>query len=277
MLMATLLWGSSFVVTKGAADDIPIAFLIAVRMFLSTVILSIICCKSFKFINKATIFCGLILGIFYAGGMILQTYGVKYTNAGRTSFLSSASCIVTPFLEWMILKNKPKFKSLLAAMVCVVGIGLVALNERFRIDSGDLYTLAGSVCFGMELVLFSCFMKNNDGMLLNIFLIFFAGVFSAVISLFTETIPLSFSNSTIYAVLYLGIACTGIPLAFQAIAQKSLKPSVITVIIGFEAIFASVLSTLVLNETFSTKCLIGFALIFASVFVSIIEPKTTNS
>lgn len=273
MTLATLLWGSSFIATKYVTSAVPTALLIAFRMILGGLSLVIIYHKKLKNINKRAIFEGVILGAFYCAGMILQTMGVKYTEAGRSAFLTSAYCVLMPFLEALILKNKVQFKNLLSSIVCFIGVGLVALTTSFTIDGGDLYTLFGSVSFAMSIVLLSYFMRKDDGILLNTILLLSAGIMALIISLFTETMPTSLDTTAIIAALYLAIACSGIPLAFQAIAQKELSPTVISIILGFEAVFASILSAIIYKETFTLRCLIGFVLIFASVFISVIEFK----
>ena len=273
MMLATLLWGSSFIATKYVTESVPTFLLIAFRMILGGLSLVFIYHKKLKLVNKEVVLRGVILGVFYCAGMVLQTMGVKYTSAGRSAFLTSAYCIIVPFLEWAILKDKPELKNIISAIVCVIGVGLVALTSSFSIDSGDLYTLFGSICFGMSIVLLAFYMRKYDGIMLNTFLLLSAGIMALVISLIFENIPTSFKTSEILGALYLAIACSGIPLAFQAMAQEELSPTVVSIILGFEAVFASVLSAIIYKETFTLRCLIGFALIFGSVFISIIETK----
>lgn len=273
MILATLLFGSSFVVTKGATDSIPTYALTASRMYIGSISLAIIFFRRLKDIKKEIVIKGFILSIFYSLGMILQTFGIKYTSAGRSAFLTAAYCIFMPFLEWMILKNKPKGKNLLASLVCFIGIGLVALTESLTIDKGDIFTLLCSICFALYILYNGKFAKDNDIILLNIFLLFFSGIIATVLSIFNESIPNEIGLNSILAILYLAIMCGAFPLVLQTNSQKDLSPTLITIICGFEAVFASVFSLIFLKETATIRCFIGYVLIFSSVFVGVIEKK----
>lgn len=273
MLAANLLWGSSFVVTKGASDAFPTYMLVAIRMFLGGASVAIIYWKQLKETTREVLLCGVLLGAIYAASLMLQTFGIKYTSAGRSSFLTASYCIFMPFMEWLILKNKPELKNIVAAILGIIGIGLVALNESFRVDSGDLLTLMSSIGFAVNIILLSVFVKRMDPGLLNAYLLMFGGIMLFVISLFTETLPAQVSPSVTFSLLYLGIACSGIPLLFQSIAQKSISPTLVTILLGTQAIIASILSAIMYKEAFSTRCLIGFVVILVSIIIGEIDLK----
>lgn len=276
MILATFLWGSSFVVTKNATDNFPPFLLVAIRTFFGGLSVLPFCWKNRKDINRNTILVCLLLGFLYAGGMIFQTFGIKYTNSGRTAFLTAAYCIIMPYLEWLFLKSKPKAKNIFASLCCVIGIGLVAINEALSIDSGDVYSLIGSLCFGLFIVLLSVFLKKIDAAVINSFQLMFAGLILFTISIFVESPPTTVTKTVILDLFYISILCTGFPLLFQSYAQKNLSPTLITIILGFEAIFASALSSLFNGEEFSIKCIIGFAMIILSVFIGEIDFKAKD-
>ena len=271
MILATFLFGSSFVAVKQIGDTLSPIMISGIKMTIGGISIAIIFAKRLKNTNKKLLIHSAIMGALYAAGLVMQSYGIIYTNAGRGAFLTSAYCIFMPFLEWVILKNKPKLAALLSALTCFIGIGLVALTESFTIDGGDLFTLGSSVAFGFWIVLLSIFVKEDDGALLNVYMLTFGGVILLAISFIFEPLPTAIGTDIILPMFYLAVLCSGIPLVLQAIAQKELSPTVTTVILGFEAIFATVCSTIILGETFSLRCIIGFALIFLSVFVSLIK------
>lgn len=271
LIMATLLWGSSFVVTKGAVDGIPLLLLVGLRLFPAGIFLGLVFFKHFKNLNKDVLIVGLIIGAVYTCGIALQNLGIQVTSAGRSAFVTSAYCIITPFLDWIIIKKKPQFTNLLAAAVCMLGVAFIVLDGDFTLDVGDVYTLAGSVCFAFQIVLVGKYVRKYDEILLSILYLLFAGLIALIISFFTETFPAHMEWSTVLSIAYLAFVCTGVAAVFQAKSQKVLSASTMTVILGFEAIFASVISAIVMDETFSGQNLIGCALVFLSSFVSLLE------
>jgi len=273
LVIANIFWGSAYVVTKGATGSMPVYLLCGIRCFLGAVTIGLIAFKKLKEINRRTALEGILLGVLYMIGIACQTLGVKYTSAGRGAFLTSAYCIFMPFLEWLVLKVKPDFKKVVASVICLVGIGLVALTEGFAVDGGDIYSLVGSISFGIEIVLLSLFMRKDDGILLNFFILLTSGVISLVMSFTKETMPASFDTAAIMGALYLAVFCAGIPMMMQAYSQKRLSATLVTIILGFQAVFAAIFSAIFFKETFTFRCLCGFMLILGSVFISVLGPK----
>lgn len=264
------LWGSSFVVTKILVDNLPPFLLATVRFFVAAIVLTIICYKKLKLVDKKVICRGAILGLFYALGISLQSLGVMYTSAGRTSFVAQSISIIMPFLELIILKSELKNKILLSALVCLIGVGLISLDNAEGINKGDLFVFASVFCFALQIVLMPLFMKDSDVELLNIFLFAFAGIVALIIGLFVggKVSPLNMTG--ILALMYLSVFCTGIPLLMQSKAQSILPPSIITLFNGLQPIFASVMSYFVFGEMWTLKGLIGAALILISIVISLL-------
>jgi hypothetical protein len=78
------------------------------------------------------------------------------TTPGKNAFLTVVYCIIVPFLYWGIAKAAPDRYNLVAAAVCLPGIGFVSLNGGFSMSAGDLLTLLGGF-FLFEIELWSCF------------------------------------------------------------------------------------------------------------------------
>lgn len=273
MFTSAFLWGSSYVATKGATESFPPFLLVAIRMFIGSAIVALISLRQFRKLNKRIVFVGFVLGALYAAGMSMQTLGVKYTAAGRTAFLTSVNCVMMPFLEWIVLKNRPRINNVVAAVIGLVGVGFVALNGSFLINGGDVLTLVATFCFAVQIVLVGLYIRDMDAGLLNFFLLFSAGVFMIIVSLFVENMDVQVDGKTMFSVMYLSVACTGIPLLFQGIAQKYIAPTLVTIICCSQAVFASVLSAIIFQEEFTLRVIIGFVLIFAAVFISTMKTK----
>lgn len=272
-LTATLLWSSSFVVTKGTTDNFPPMLLAGIRLLVGSVLIGIIFRKKFVKTNKELVLVMAISGFFYALGMILQNLGIKYTSAGRTAFITAAYCIFVPILETLIFKKKTTLKQIISAIVCMVGVGLIVLENGLQIDSGDLFTLIGSICFAVEITVFGNTVEKYDADLASFYILFFSGISALIASFFLETYPSSININTILSIAYLALPCTGIAMMLQGKAQTCVSPSLITLILGFEAVFAAIISAIVYGESFTTRSIFGCILVFASTFIVLINSK----
>ena len=272
-LTATLLWASSFIVTKDTTNGFPPILLVGLRFLIGSLVIAVICFKKFKETTRELVFKTMIIGIFYSAGVALQTIGIKYTSAGRSAFITAAYCIFVPIIEFIIYKTKPKLLNVLSALVCMLGIGLIVLDEGLNVDFGDLYTLAGSICMAVEIACFGKVAEKYDDKLASFYLLLHSGIAGIVASFFLETMPTTIPTTTVLSILYLAIACSGVAMMFQGIAQTVLPASTITIILGFEAVFAAILSAIVYKETFAFRCIIGCVLVFLSTFVVLFNFK----
>ena len=98
LLVATLIWGSTFIIFKDAMNGLPPLFILAFRYLVATVILSAVFFKKLRLINKTYLWQGAVLGVFLAAAYIFQTYGLQGTTPGKNAFLTAVYCVLVPFV-----------------------------------------------------------------------------------------------------------------------------------------------------------------------------------
>ena len=54
-----------------------------------------------------------------------QTVGITDTTPGKNAFLTAVYCVLVPFLFWAVDKARPDKFNIIAAVLCIAGIGLV--------------------------------------------------------------------------------------------------------------------------------------------------------
>lgn len=71
---------------------------------------------------------GLLVGLTYFGTMATQTVGLQWIDPGRSAFLTAGYCVLTPFAGWLVLRRKPAAHHLVAALLCLAGVGFVSMS-----------------------------------------------------------------------------------------------------------------------------------------------------
>ena len=72
LFVTAIIWGSTFVVVKGATDTMPSNFIMAVRFTVGSIVLGIIFRKKFKLIDRGYIIGGLVMGGSLWIGLFLE-------------------------------------------------------------------------------------------------------------------------------------------------------------------------------------------------------------
>lgn len=265
---ASVIWGSSFLVVKNSMDFMRPHTLLAFRFTIGSILLCLLFAKRLKKINKDYIIKGGIMGIFLFIAYSLQTIGITDTTPGKNAFLTAVYCVIVPYLYWIIEKIRPDRYNIMAAILCLTGIGLVSLDGEFKIRFGDAFTLISGFFYAAHMVVLSKLTQDKDPVLLTIVQFSYTAVISWVVALLTEDIPKSLSGSEICGLLYLAVFATAVALLLQTVGQKYTKPAPASIILSLEAVFGVIFSVIFYGEEVTPKLLLGFLLIFLSIITS---------
>ena len=226
------------------------------------------------YLRKDYIALGALFGFLLFMGYYLQTIGITDTTPGKNAFLTGTYCVMVPFFAWGISRRRPHVFNIAAALMCIVGIGLVSLGSGFSMSFGDLLTLCCAVFYGLHICFVSKFSQDRDIYVLTMWQFFFVTVFSLCSGAIFEQPPHweTLSWETWASLLYLGIACTALALLFQNIGQQKLPPSTASLLLSLESPFGVAFSVALGAEVLTGRMVCGFVLIFAAILVSELAP-----
>lgn len=268
---ATLIWGSSFIIVKDVTDTMPTSTLLAIRFIGASLLLSLIFHRSFKHIDRLYVIYGGFFGLLLFTAYSLQTLGITDTTPGKNAFLTAVYVVMVPFMAWGMTKKKPDRYNIAAALICLVGIGLVSLTNDLTIRMGDILTLGGGVFYALHIIAVSKLSEGRDPVLLTIFQFASAGVCAAICSLLFDRSgwdAIIFNSDMVLSLLYLVVGCTATALLLQNFGQKYTSPSTASLLLSLESVFGVAFSVAFGREESSVRLYIGFVLIFIAVIIS---------
>ena len=88
-----------------------------------------------------------------------------------------------------MVKKKPDRWNILAAVLCVSGVGLVSLTEELTINPGDLLTLVCAFFYAAHIVSVEKFAAGKDIYIITVFQFAFAALYAWVLGFATQTFP----------------------------------------------------------------------------------------
>ena len=269
ILLATLIWGSTFFILKDTLDDVSVFFMLAFRFTLAAVILALVFRKRWKGLDKSYLAGGGLMGLLLFCAYAVQNYGLTGTTPGKNAFFTAIYCVIVPFLYWAVDRTRPDRFNVLAAVLCVAGIGFVSWDGAFSLSGGDLLTLLGGLFYACHIVVVSHFAKGRDIFILTTLQFAVVGLLAWISTGVTGGLPAGGLPSRAWLVLlYLAIAATAVALLFQNVGQKYTDPSSAAVLLSLEAPFGVAFSMAFGGERPTAAMLVGFALIFFAVVCS---------
>ena len=268
LLIVAIIWGSGFVVTKNALDNMTPYYILGFRFLISTVLLGIISFKKLKTITRKEIKSGIIIGLFLFFGFATQTVGLKYTTAGKQGFITATNVVMVPFMYWILTKKRPDIFEFFGAILCFIGIGILSLDTNLTIGYGEFLTFLCAIGFAAHIVSVGYFAKEVDPFVISVIQLATSGVLSFLFAFLFEPPISHISPVSIFPILYLGIFGTMIAFLIQNIAQNHTSSTHAAIILSLEAVFGSIFALIFLKEQFTLRFLIGCIAIFISVLAS---------
>ncbi|HIT01944.1 MAG TPA: DMT family transporter [Candidatus Enterenecus merdae] len=269
IVLATLIWGSTFFIMKDALDEVNLMFLLAFRFTFAAVILALVFWKRWKAMDRSYWWRGGLMGLFLFGAYAVQNYGLMGTTPGKNAFFTAVYCVIVPFLYWLVDRQRPDRFHLLAALLCIAGIGLVSWDGGLALGWSDGMTLAGGFLFACHILAVARFSQGRDIFLLTVIQFAATAVCCWVGTLVSGGIPADGLPLRAWLVLlYLAVAATTLALLFQNIGQKYTSPASAAVLLALEAPFGVAFSVLFAQEAPTPLMYLGFLLIFLAVVCS---------
>lgn len=269
LLSTALIWGTSFVILKSAINSISTMWVLAIRFIISAVIMLVIAGKRLKKMDRSTVKGSVLMGLCLAIAYIVQTYGLLFTTPGKNAFLTATYCVLVPFMAWGIYKRKPGSSNIIAALLCIVGIGFVSLSTGFDgLNIGDVLTLFGGVFYAMQIIMMEHYIHDADSVSVAAVEFTAAAVLCLVGALLFEPFPREIPQDAYFTMFYLSIMCTAVCFFLQAWGMRYTPSSTAAVIMTLEAVFGVIFSLMLGQEQLTARLGFGFVLIFVSVIIN---------
>ena len=280
LLCCAALWGGSYLVAKVAMTAITPQWLMTMRMTGSCIIMFVLFHRVIiPALTREIIIPALVVGVTYYGTMIMQTEGLTTIDPGRSAFLTASYCVLTPFAAWIVAKQRPKLINLVAAIICLTGVGFVALKPgsgALALGVGDWMTIANAVIFSCNLTFLGRYTQRFHPIAVTFMQFAVADVFFLIGALFTEPLPNAswLAPNVIMSFLYLLIGATTLAQIMQNIGLAHVPPSSAAIIMCTESLFAVAFSAIFWGEAIGWTSIVGFSLIFAAVIMSVVTKRS---
>jgi len=152
MVLATALWGGTFVILRDSLVSLSPAPLVCVRFACAALLLGAIAAARRARFDRAALRGGIFGGLAAAAGYACQATGLRTTSAGTSAFLTSAGTVFAGLLAWPLLGQRPTRELIAGIVLVVLGTALLANPGASGLGRGEAWTMAGSLAFALQVV-----------------------------------------------------------------------------------------------------------------------------
>jgi drug/metabolite transporter (DMT)-like permease len=260
LVFIAIVWGCCFTLIKQTLTLVsPLVFLAVRFLFASALVL-----PWFRGLSRRELLGGLVLGVLFWGGFVLQTVGLQYTTPSRSGFITGLSTPLVPVAFFLVYRRPPALSTTLA--VIVTGLGMYLLTRPGGMSAGmnlgDVLTLGCAVLFAFQIVAVGHYVPRARPERLLAIELALTGVLSALIAPVLETPRIGLGSVAVLALAFLSVTAA-VTFYLQLGAQKVVSPALTAIIFTLEALAAAVTSWIVLGETLTAGQWLGGVLILS--------------
>ena len=275
MVVATLLWGATFVVIRDSVANVPPHALVLLRFAAATVVFAVVALLRRRPVARAEWVGGAIAGLCGAGGFLFQAIGLEHTSAGSSAFLTFAGTSFAAVFAWLLLGQRPGGTLLGGIALALAGSALLTLRDGLHAGPGELWTLLGALCFALQIVAYGRWAPGSDPLALATVQ---CAALTAVMLPWTgdalRVLP-ALGGATLLRVGYLVFAGSVIAPVLQVMAQRDLPAGRIGLLFTLEPLFALAFAVTLGGERFDARWWLGAALILLAV--ALVEARPLRS
>ena len=156
--------------------------------------------------------------------------------------------------------------------IATVGMYLLCVTSGFKMHFADIILFLCAIGFTAHILVIDKFSPYVNGVKLSALQFFVAAILGTIFMFIFESPSIGAILNDAMPILYAGLLSSGVAYTLQIVAQKSTSPTVASVIMSLESVFA-VLSGAVFGEVMTTREIIGCVLVFSAVILAQIDFK----
>ncbi len=278
LFLCSLFWGMAFAAQSNAMNYMgPYTFVFLRSAITSLVLFSVhplmvrtrmIPAENRE--NRASLWkVGALCGVFLVAATLLQQIGLVTTSTAKSGFITALYIVIVPILGLFIGK-KPQITILLGVAMSLVGLYFLCMKDALRIDPGDLLTFFSAIVFALHILVIDRFGGNLDSVKLSAVQFLFAAVCSGILAFTLETPTFENFAACWTSVVYVAVFSGALGYTLQIAGQKSTDPTIASLIMCLESVFAAVGGWILLDQRLSGHEMLGCALMLGASIVALI-------
>jgi drug/metabolite transporter (DMT)-like permease len=278
LLIAAIISGLSFVAQKNGMDFVGPFTFNTLRAFIGSITLFVIIIflkifskdktikfnkREYKTLSKG----GLICGILLFAGLSINQICMLYSSAGKAGFITSLYILFVPLIS--IFLDKKLGKNVIYGIVLALcGLFFLCFKTANGFKLSDGFLLVSAIFFAIQLIAVGYFAKKVNPLKLALAEFLVMGFLSLPFALILESPNPDLIIAGMIPILFAGVIVTAGTYTLQIFGQKATNPTIASLILSSEAIFATLGGMIFLNESMTYKEILGCILMLLALVVT---------
>lgn len=271
LLLAAFFWGSGNLANKTVLEDLDPFTVVVLRNLIAAVAMVPLLLPELKLrVMPGWFRSALPVGATFGLALICQQWGYQTATVTNASFLVNATCVMTPFLVWLMFGERPGQSTVLAAVVMLLGALSMSgmLWTLLPMNTGDAWCLVSAVFYSLWMILLARHIQRYG---LPVLTTLVQSLSAACVAMpFSILIEPEVQRNVIGALpelIYLGVFATAVAFGLASMAQRHLSASTSAILMAAESLFGAAGAILVLDERPDLGVILGAILMMIAILL----------
>lgn len=283
LTLAGIIWGGSFTLVRWALVDFSATTLIFWRFILAFILGEAIHYFANKQLFKdswSDARLAMLAGLFLGLSLFFQTYGLNYTTATNSGFITSLYVVLIPIIAAVFFRHKIKPHHIVLSLLAFTGMGFLLDLSNFSIQLGEILTLGAAVTAAFQIMFIGKVAKHaKSAFRFNTYQSFWSWITVLPFLVFEVRAkdlslwPQNPSFLSIASVVSLALLVSIFAFYLQVRAQRTLSTTTSSMLCLLEGPFAFIFAAYFLNERLNGIQFFGAFLILLSCALSVYMDK----
>jgi drug/metabolite transporter (DMT)-like permease len=271
LLAMTAVWGSTFVLIKDVVGRMPVADFLAVRFVIAALTMLLLFARPVLRLGRGQMARGLLLGVVYGIGQLLQTWGLSLIAPSVSGFATGMYVVFTPILAMLLLRQRMAGVVWLAVALSTAGLALLSLNG-VSVDLGVWLTLASAALYALHIVGLGQWSRHGEAFGMSaVQMVAIAAVCLLATAPHGPLLPPD--PKAWLAVLYMALVAGAGAMLMQTWAQSHLPAARAAIVMTTEPVFAAAFAVALGSDVLSWRMVVGGGLILAAMYLVELMPR----
>lgn len=284
LLLTAAIWGCAFAAQEVAADVLePLSFNGSRMLLAALALLPLVWTCDRRAVKAGTntawktmtpkerktlVLGGVCCGVMLALGSICQQIGLSLgTGAGKAGFITALYIVLVP-LSGLFFGRKLGKLVWLAVVLSVVGLYLLCMTGSLSIEPGDGMVLLCAACFCGHILVVDHFSRRTECIKMSCIQFFTTTVICFAGAFLFENPTWAAVKTCLIPIIYAGVFSGGVGYTLQILAQRDAEPTVASLLMSLESVFAVLAGWVILGDALSLRELMGCALMMGGIVLA---------
>ena len=271
----TAVWGYTFISVQDAIAQMPVMDFLAWRFLLASVVMVALRPTSLRNVTRLQLLRGVGLGIILGMAYIAQTYGLRYTSAATSGFITGMFVVLTPVMSWILLRRKTNRNTWMVIALATMGLALLSLNG-WSVGIGELLTLGCAVFFAIHIIGLGEWSSHYEPYTFSLLQIGAVAVISLIAAI-PRGLAVPPNIGVWRAVAITGVLATAVAFFVQTWALSLVSATRAAVVMTMEPVFAGLFAVIIGGNLLTLRTIIGAVCILAAMFIINLKSGWSNT